>query len=37
MLCVEGSALDNEVGINMYFQSPRGGDKFLAFLGTSNS
>lgn len=31
------NAFVNEVGINMYFKGPRGGDKFLAFLGTSNS
>lgn len=37
MLCGEGSVLDNEAGINMYFQGPGGGDKFLAFSGASNS
>lgn len=25
------SGLAGEVGINMYFKGPRGGDKFLAF------
>lgn len=34
-LCVEDTnALVNEVGINMYFKGPGGGDKFLAFLGS---
>lgn len=31
------NGLVDEVGINVYFKGPGGGDKFLAFLGILNS